>query len=153
MYNMLKSIFQDRNRPKLDDLEFRSAAFVPLLRKSQLHVMHVEETKTRLIEDSLLHSNNLRILGKVISALESPRLYALPQDEGVESLIRSQLLRFDVAEEVAHFHTFERKSDQLKPPPPTPSLEPLTPPPSPTKSSNSITKSQLSVHFALDVKR
>ena len=43
----------------------------------------------------------------VVVAIEAPRLYVIPEDIAVKSLLQSRISRFQVADEAIHMKAFE----------------------------------------------
>ncbi|KAJ4465092.1 ras guanine nucleotide exchange factor domain-containing protein [Lentinula lateritia] len=146
MHNKYRSIFEINtkklNADELQDTQLGTIACIPRLHNVEKSTTHIANAYTALINENSIHANHLRVIGKVISALEAPRLYSLPKDNTVECLLRSHISRFNVADEATHMKSFEFRTTQLKPrrlrtPPVQPSSpstvdSPLvSPPPSP----------------------
>ncbi|GAV99951.1 cell division control protein cdc25 [Lentinula edodes] len=146
MHSKYRTIFEINtkklNADELQDTQLGTIACIPRLHNVEKSTTHIANAYTALINENSIHANHLRVIGKVISALEAPRLYSLPKDNAVESLLRSHISRFNVADEATHMKSFEFRTTQLKPrrlrtPPAQPSSpstvdSPLvSPPPSP----------------------
>ncbi|KAF8827634.1 hypothetical protein HHX47_DHR4000032 [Lentinula edodes] len=147
MHNKYRTIFEINNKKlnadELQDTQLGTIACIPRLHNVEKSTTHIANAYTALINENSIHANHLRVIGKVISALEAPRLYSLPKDNTVEGLLRSHISRFNVADEATHMKSFEFRTTQLKPrrlrtppaqqpsSPPTVDSPLVSPPPSP----------------------
>ncbi|KAJ3791268.1 ras guanine nucleotide exchange factor domain-containing protein [Lentinula aff. detonsa] len=149
LHDKFCTIFE-RNEPRLNadelqDTQLGTIACVPRFHNVEKSITHIAYASTTLMIDNSVHANHLRVIGKVISAIEAPRLYTLLEDNSVRSLIQDHLSRFNVADEAAHMNAFEFRTNQLKPrhprtsPPNTPATaSPLLSPPSSPQSQRNL---------------
>ncbi|KIK52096.1 hypothetical protein GYMLUDRAFT_374210 [Collybiopsis luxurians FD-317 M1] len=114
MYNKLTALF-NHDLKKVDELP-ESVASIPRFQYLSRNVTHIAETSSDLMTDNNIHTNNLRVLGKTISAIEASRLYVLPEDGAVQCLLRNHVAKFNVINETAHMQWFTKRSEELKPP-------------------------------------
>ncbi|KAJ3716882.1 ras guanine nucleotide exchange factor domain-containing protein [Lentinula raphanica] len=123
---------QKLNADELQNAQLGTVACVPRFHNVEKNITHIAHASTVLIAEDNVHANHLRVIGKVVSAIEAPRLYVLPEDIAVKSLLQSHISRFQVADEATHMKAFECRTNQLKPRPqrtPAATTSPLLSPP------------------------
>jgi len=106
------------------------------------------------MSNNTIHAQNLRVIGKVISAIEATRLYTFSdKNSAVESLIRRHISRFDVADEDKHMDAFYERSLELKPRPSRVQVETPSADPDPQASLMSLPPSPSSIHPGITSRR